>query len=70
MNIQALSDQVSYQLLKKRQPGLLASIDRLLARGVKASLIERYAVRRLGETSMTAAVIGGAAHHLERLRGK
>ena len=50
-------------------PGVLSSqVEALLAKGIKASRIERYAVRRLGETSMTAAVIAGAAHHLERQR--
>lgn len=70
MNIQSISDEVSYRLLSKRQPGLVTQIERLLARGVRASQLERYALRRLGETSMTAAVIGGAAHHLERMKAK
>lgn len=72
MDLQTITDQTSYNLLLKRRPGLIEAIDRALAKGATAAIIEAYAFRKLGAQSLTAAVIAGAAHWMERtgLRGE
>jgi hypothetical protein len=65
ITLEQLSDQVSFEVLSKNQPNLIAAIRAALAAGASPAMIEALAIKRAG-ASLTAAVIAGAAHYIEK----
>lgn len=68
MSIEETSDKVSFDLLSQRQPHVIAAITRSLEKGVSAAIIEACAFQAYGPASLTAAIIAGAAHHIEKAK--
>lgn len=63
-----LNDDISYQVLRERQPRLIETIEQALAAGATAAAIEMHVFRKYGLASLMAAMVAGAAYYIEKER--
>lgn len=63
-----LNDDISYQVLRERHPRLIETIEQALTAGATAAAIEMHVFRKYGLASLMAAMVAGAAYHIEKER--
>lgn len=61
-------DEAGFELISKHQPAVIAEIEKALDGGETAKRIEKAIFKRFGKTSLTAALVAGAAHYMEKQR--
>lgn len=59
-------DEAGFELMQQNQPGVIEEIEKYLAAGGTAQQLERDIFKKFGRHSLTAALVAGAAHYIER----